>query len=307
MKNAVRNVLRKIAQRNGGITILTGAGISAESGIPTFRGPEGYWTVGSQIYHPQEMATFWMFSQQPDEVWKWYLYRLGVCRAAEPNPGHQALVAMEQRFGDRFTLITQNVDGLHLRAGNSPERTYQIHGNIEYMRCSLECSGTVYPIPHAVQPKTKDDRLTDQDRELLCCPLCGARARPHVLLFDEKTSIITTSTARSRRPGKPRCCSWSGPPAPPTCPIRWPARSINGAASSSMSTSRPIPSPAWPKAAAAVFLSSNQALRLCPPSWRPWRPVDAALPRRSPIPRPDTLFTAQQRRFSHYSAPRPIA
>jgi len=185
MEKAVRNVLREIAKGSGRITALTGAGISAESGIPTFRGPEGYWTVGSQVYQPQEMATFWMFTHQPDEVWKWYLYRLGICRAAEPNPGHQALVAMEQHFGDRFTLITQNVDGLHLRAGNSPERTYQIHGNINHMRCSLECSDTMYPIPPAVQPKTKDNHLTDQDRELLRCPLCGARTRPHILWFDE--------------------------------------------------------------------------------------------------------------------------
>ncbi|MCL2458859.1 MAG: RNA polymerase subunit sigma [Desulfobulbus sp.] len=185
MEESVRNVLQEIARGSGGITVLTGAGISAESGIPTFRGPEGYWTVGSQVYQPQEMATFWMFTHQPDELWKWYLYRLGICRAAEPNPGHHALVAMEQHFGDRFTLITQNVDGLHLRAGNSPERTYQIHGNINHMRCSMECDGTVYPVPQAVQPKTKDERLTDQDRELLRCPLCGSRTRPHVLLFDE--------------------------------------------------------------------------------------------------------------------------
>src|SRR5665647_3745503 len=98
MQEKIRSVLRKIAQGTGRITALTGAGISAESGIPTFRGPEGYWTVGSTVYQPQEMATFHMFSLMPDEVWKWYLYRMGVCRRAEPNPGHLALVAMEQQF-----------------------------------------------------------------------------------------------------------------------------------------------------------------------------------------------------------------
>jgi NAD-dependent deacetylase len=185
MHEDIREVLRDIAQGSGRITVLTGAGISAESGIPTFRGPEGYWTVGSQVYQPQEMATFHMFCQMPDEVWKWYLYRMGVCGAAEPNPGHRALVAMEQHFGDRFTLITQNVDGLHLRAGNTLARTYQIHGNVFYMRCSLECSEAVYPIPEGVHPKTKDQGLTDNDRHLLRCPLCGARSRPHILLFDE--------------------------------------------------------------------------------------------------------------------------
>ncbi|ADW18107.1 Silent information regulator protein Sir2 [Desulfobulbus propionicus DSM 2032] len=185
MREDMHHVLRRIAGGTGKITILTGAGISAESGIPTFRGPEGYWTVGSQVYHPQEMATFHMFCQMPDEVWKWYLYRMGVCGAAQPNPGHLALVDMERHFGDRFTLITQNVDGLHLRAGNTLARTYQIHGNVFYMRCSLECSEAVHPIPPAVKPKTKDQDLTDSDRELLRCPLCGARSRPHILLFDE--------------------------------------------------------------------------------------------------------------------------
>ena len=92
---------------------------------------------------------------------------------------------MERRFGDRFTLITQNVDGLHLRAGNTPARTYQIHGNVFFMRCSLECTEAVYPIPDGVSAKTREEGLTDSDRALLRCPLCGARSRPHILLFDE--------------------------------------------------------------------------------------------------------------------------
>lgn len=185
MQEQIRKVLRDIAGATGRITVLTGAGISAESGIPTFRGPEGYWTVGSKVYQPQEMATFHMFSRQPDEVWKWYLYRMGICRQAAPNPGHLALVAMEKRFGDRFTLITQNVDGLHLRAGNTLARTYQIHGNVDYMRCARECSEAVYPIPEAVKGKSKEESLTETDRQHLRCPLCGERSRPHILLFDE--------------------------------------------------------------------------------------------------------------------------
>ena len=185
MRDDIRKMLATIARGDGRITVLTGAGISAESGIPTFRGPEGYWTVGSQVYQPQEMATFSMFTLQPDEVWKWYLYRMGVCARAEPNPGHLALAEMERRFGDRFTLLTQNVDGLHLRAGNTLARTFQIHGNVFYMRCSQECSEAVYPIPGGVRAKTREEHLTDSDRALLRCPLCGARSRPHILLFDE--------------------------------------------------------------------------------------------------------------------------
>ena len=86
----VRSVLQSIPR--GLVVALTGAGVSAESGIPTFRGKEGYWQIGSRHYQPQEMATFEAFSRMPDEVWAWYLYRRGVCLAAEPNPAHVAFV-----------------------------------------------------------------------------------------------------------------------------------------------------------------------------------------------------------------------
>ena len=169
----------------GRLVVLTGAGISAESGVPTFRGPEGYWTVGSVNYRPEEMATFAMFSGHPEEVWQWYLYRIGICRAAAPNPGHDAVARMEQLLGDRFRLLTQNVDGIHLRAGNTAQRTYQIHGNIETVRCGDGCSRQTFPLPGEVETKQKDEPLTDADRDALKCPSCGAWVRPHVLWYDE--------------------------------------------------------------------------------------------------------------------------
>ncbi|MGW8325062.1 MAG: SIR2 family NAD-dependent protein deacylase, partial [Desulfobacterales bacterium] len=161
------------------------AGISAESNIPTFRGPEGYWTIGSKEYQPQEMATYRMFRQKPEEVWKWYLYRIDVCKKAQPNPGHHALVEMETLFKDRFTLITQNVDNLHLRAGNSLDKTFQIHGNVFFMRCADECKKEVFSIPENLIGREKNQALTETDRQLLVCPYCGSRTRPHVLWFDE--------------------------------------------------------------------------------------------------------------------------
>ena len=181
----LKKVLQEVTESSGRITVLTGAGISAESGIPTFRGPEGYWTIGAQEYHPQQMATLEMFKQKPDEVWKWYLYRMGVCAKAEPNAGHLALVEIEKLFKNRFTLITQNVDNLHIRAGNRLQNTYQIHGNIFFMRCAAECTVTVYPIPAEVAFKKKGEDLTENDRRMLVCPDCGKRTRPHVLWFDE--------------------------------------------------------------------------------------------------------------------------
>jgi NAD-dependent deacetylase len=166
--------------------VLTGAGISAESGIPTFRGKEGYWTVGSRQYRPMELATQEAFSRLPDDVWGWYLYRRAVCRAAQPNTAHRALVDLEARLGDRFLLVTQNVDGLHLRAGSSAERTYQIHGNIDFMRCTRECTRALVPIPEALGTEwEKGASPGPREKALLVCSKCGAPSRPHVLWFDE--------------------------------------------------------------------------------------------------------------------------
>ncbi len=185
LSTKLKSVLAKIAAGDGLITVLTGAGISAESGIPTFRGKEGYWTIGSAEYHPQDMATFAMFGEQPLEVWRWYLYRRGVCRRAQPNAGHLALAALEKTFGDRFLLITQNVDGLHLRAGNSLRRTYQIHGNIDFMRCADECTDEIFPLPDGFWLTRKTDPLPENAESVLRCPHCGGVTRPHVLWFDE--------------------------------------------------------------------------------------------------------------------------
>lgn len=167
------------------VTVLTGAGISAESGIPTFRGPEGYWTVGSRVYQPQEIATHEMFSRRPRDVWRWYLYRRGVCRSASPNAGHLSLVALERHLGDRTVLLTQNVDGLHLRAGNQPARTWEIHGNIDFMRCDKACTAERFVIPDAIGPIERDGDLRSEQWARLTCPRCGGLARPHVLLWDE--------------------------------------------------------------------------------------------------------------------------
>jgi NAD-dependent deacetylase len=170
---------------HGLIVFLTGAGISAESGIPTFRGQEGYWTVGSQHYQPTEMATFMMFRRMPEEVWRWYLYRRAVCRAAQPNAGHLALLRLEAALGERFLLVTQNVDGLHLRAGNSPQRTYEVHGNIDFMRCGAACCSDKWPLPPGLEDFADKRALAPAQSALLRCPACGDWARPHVLWFDE--------------------------------------------------------------------------------------------------------------------------
>jgi NAD-dependent deacetylase len=177
--------LHGIREGQGRITVLTGAGISAESGIPTFRGKEGYWTVGSRNCHPEELATASAFRRFPDEVWRWYLYRRSICRRAEPNSGHRALVDLEHAAPGRFTLVTQNVDGLHLRAGQDPRLTLQIHGCIDFMRCAGRCCNALHPIPAAIGSLERDDPLPPEHLASLVCPHCRGAARPHVLWFDE--------------------------------------------------------------------------------------------------------------------------
>ena len=172
-------------QKPGLIVVLTGAGISAESGIPTFRGEEGYWKVGSRHYQPSELATRAAFSRMPSEIWSWYLYRRAVCRAAQPNRGHLALLELSQILGERFLLVTQNVDGLHLRVGHDGAHTYEIHGNIDFYRCWEDCSRERYRLPEDWLDFERQHRLSETQMAQLRCPGCGALGRPHVLWFDE--------------------------------------------------------------------------------------------------------------------------
>lgn len=185
MEAALETILTTARRQGGNILVLTGAGISAESGIPTFRGDEGFWIVGSRNYMPQEMATVAMFRQSPEEVWRWYLDRFGAVLRAEPNAGHRAIVDLEAAVGDRFTLVTQNIDGLHRRAGSSDARMYCIHGDAAWVRCADGCDPARIPVPAFEPGRDRERPLSLRERELLTCPRCGGWLRPHVLWFDE--------------------------------------------------------------------------------------------------------------------------
>ena len=175
-------ILSDVRSRHGRVVALTGAGISAESGIPTFRSGEGYWVVGSRNYMPQEMATHAMFLVHPEEVWRWYLLRFGAARGAQPNAGHVALAGLERALGERFTLVTQNIDGLHRRAGS--ERVLAIHGDAAWVRCAGDCGAERLPLPD-LAAREPGVPLDAAERRALTCPRCGGWLRPHVLWFDE--------------------------------------------------------------------------------------------------------------------------
>jgi NAD-dependent deacetylase len=184
MEPRLAAILERVRAARGRVLALTGAGISAESGIPTFRGRDGYWVVGSKNYMPTEMATHEMFQAHPAEVWRWYLLRFGICRSAQPNPGHRALAELDRALGDRFHLVTQNIDGLHLRAGATPGRTSHIHGDAGWVRCAGGCTGELLPLPE-MGDRREDTPFGEEDRARLTCPRCGGWLRPHVLWFDE--------------------------------------------------------------------------------------------------------------------------
>ena len=144
------------------LVVLTGAGVSAESGIPTFRGAGGMW----KEHRPDQLATPEAFEKDPALVWEWYHWRRRIVRDAAPNAAHKAIVELENRISD-FTLATQNVDRLHMRAGS--KKVLELHGDLHHARCR-ECT---YVIP-----------LEDQDG-LVMCMLCGGYMRPNVVWFGE--------------------------------------------------------------------------------------------------------------------------
>lgn len=146
------------------VAVLTGAGISADSGVPTFRGADGLW----RNFRAEDLATPEAFARDPRLVWGWYNWRRELIATKRPNPAHHALVEMEKR-GRRFWLITQNVDGLHRDAGS--ENLSEIHGNIWRVRCT-RCGqvGENRQVPIPILPS---------------CSACQGLLRPHIVWFGE--------------------------------------------------------------------------------------------------------------------------
>ncbi|MGH9454970.1 MAG: SIR2 family NAD-dependent protein deacylase [Terriglobia bacterium] len=164
--------LRQAIDEAANVSVLTGAGISAESGVPTFRGKDGLW----RNFSAEELATPGAFARDPHLVWEWYDWRRSLVSQAQPNPGHFALAELQRRKtssegkATAFTLITQNVDGLHDRAGS--EHPLKLHGDLWYLRC-VEC-GKV----------EKNEEVPLRALPPLCSA-CKGLIRPAVVWFGE--------------------------------------------------------------------------------------------------------------------------
>jgi NAD-dependent deacetylase len=161
------------------VTMLTGAGISAASGVPTFRGNEGLW----RSFSPQQLATPEAFQKDPKLVWEWYNWRRELISKCQPNAGHKIIARWSQRYPG-FTLITQNVDGLHERAGT--EHVIRFHGSIWEVQCWNACQNSPerwvdYTVPFPKVPPS--------------CPHCGGLIRPGVVWFGEgiDTNVLDES------------------------------------------------------------------------------------------------------------------
>jgi NAD-dependent deacetylase len=150
------------------VFVLTGAGISAESGLPTFRASDGLW-AGNRI---EDVCTPDAWQRNPELVWQFYSKRRKDGAAAEPNPGHFALAELEKQMGNRFFLCTQNVDDLHERAGSV--RLHHMHGELARSRCERECGRT--PV---------EDRAVYASLDEVPRCVCGGRLRPHIVFFGE--------------------------------------------------------------------------------------------------------------------------
>jgi NAD-dependent deacetylase len=167
---------------NSRVFVITGAGVSAESGIPTFRGKDGYW----RNLDPTKLATPEAFAHDPNLVWDWYRERRQRIRKAQPNPAHQAITELAERV-DEFLLVTQNVDDLHRRAGLPSEKMVQIHGDIFITHCS-RCDFERHEHEH--EHEHEHDSLPK-------CPQCGALMRPGVVWFGEQLEASKIGTVEN--------------------------------------------------------------------------------------------------------------
>ena len=177
LADAMRQVRDRLAIARR-VTVVTGAGVSAASGVPTFRGAGGLW----RNRQAQQLATAAAFADNPLLVWEWYAWRRQVIAGCAPNAAHRAIARWSER--PDFSLITQNVDGLHERAGT--KRVTRYHGSIWMLKCWADCGAADW-----------EDLRVPLDPLPPHCPVCGALARPDVVWFGESIPAAALTAAEA--------------------------------------------------------------------------------------------------------------
>ena len=175
----MKQLVKRLKRANTRVTVLTGAGVSAASGVPTFRGADGLW----RNFRPETLATAEAFGRDPKLVWEWYAWRRSRIAACEPNAAHRVIAGWSRCFSN-FHLITQNVDGLHERAGT--DKTICLHGSIWEVSCWQGCANS---------PKRWRDETVSFNEMPPRCPYCTGPIRPGVVWFGETLDPATVRKA----------------------------------------------------------------------------------------------------------------
>jgi NAD-dependent deacetylase len=186
------------------VFVLTGAGISAESGLPTFRASDGLW-AGHRI---EDVCSPEAWEKDAELVWRFYTARRQAAEVAQPNAAHRALAQLESALGDRFLLVTQNVDDLHEKGGS--RRLIHMHGELFRSRCSAECGRPAF-VDHALYPALADVAL--------CA--CGAPVRPDIVWFGETPMEMDRIAVQLRRATVMVVVGTSGSVYPAAGFVRW--------------------------------------------------------------------------------------
>ena len=200
-------------RRASGMVVAAGAGMGIDSGLPDFRGDNGFWraypALGASGLHFEDIASPRAFDERPSTAWGFYGHRLRLYRATQPHAGFGLLHQWSQRMAQGAFVFTSNVDGHFRQAGFAPARIYECHGSIHRLQCSANCNGSIWPASN-LQPDI-DEAACEMLGDLPHCPDCGALARPNILMFGDGGWNSRRSDAQQTR-----LAQWlSSAPTPP--------------------------------------------------------------------------------------------
>lgn len=200
MNDAISSAAALLSRANA-VLVTAGAGMSVDSGLPDFRGPEGFWRAYPKLAHTglrfEEMANPASFLRDPRLAWAFYGHRLECYRNTEPHPGYSRLLNLINTKRSGGFVVTSNVDGAFQRAGIQDTQIYEIHGTIHQLQCCSPCNDAIWPASEV-------SIAIDQDAfrasgALPACPACGALARPNILMFSDGSWVADRSVAQSQR------------------------------------------------------------------------------------------------------------